>query len=283
MFVIFSQKFVENSCLNVEISISDANRAKNIKNKPKVNEDPRDAMMKQLQEEILRLKQELLGAGIGGTQGDQPTPGIDRINHDDEIEREKERLREEYEREVSEIRKQFENERLTKEEIQKKYEDLKLQYDCEVETLNSNKSDARQQQQSQESQQDRQQGQGLEQGQQQGTTTDGERSKNRRKSAKPKQDRTGQGQNENNENNGRTNDQLTIEEKLERLNQLEKKLVGGEQINNEETKKKRKKKLNEMKERQEKKRREFSELANDEDVLFKVFDHTQEQVSNGRG
>jgi kinesin family protein 3/17 len=42
---------------------SDANRAKNIKNKPRINEDPRDAQMKLLQEEINRLKQELLNSG----------------------------------------------------------------------------------------------------------------------------------------------------------------------------------------------------------------------------
>jgi len=36
-----------------------ASRAKNIKNKPIVNEDPKDAMLKQFQEEIRRLKDEL--------------------------------------------------------------------------------------------------------------------------------------------------------------------------------------------------------------------------------
>ena len=36
-----------------------ANRAKNIKNKPKINEDPKDAMLREYQEEILRLKQQL--------------------------------------------------------------------------------------------------------------------------------------------------------------------------------------------------------------------------------
>lgn len=33
-----------------------ANRAKNIKNKPKINEDPKDAMLRQFQEEIEKLK-----------------------------------------------------------------------------------------------------------------------------------------------------------------------------------------------------------------------------------
>jgi len=36
-----------------------ANRAKNIKNKPKINEDPKDALLKQYQEEIKKLKEML--------------------------------------------------------------------------------------------------------------------------------------------------------------------------------------------------------------------------------
>lgn len=31
-----------------------ANRAKNIKNKPKINEDPKDALLREFQEEIAR-------------------------------------------------------------------------------------------------------------------------------------------------------------------------------------------------------------------------------------
>jgi kinesin family protein 3/17 len=33
-----------------------ANRAKNIKNKPRINEDPKDALLREYQEEIERLK-----------------------------------------------------------------------------------------------------------------------------------------------------------------------------------------------------------------------------------
>ena len=36
-----------------------ANRAKNIKNKPKINEDPKDAMLREYQDEIKRLKAQL--------------------------------------------------------------------------------------------------------------------------------------------------------------------------------------------------------------------------------
>lgn len=36
-----------------------ANRAKNIKNKPRINEDPKDAMLREFQDEIARLKAQL--------------------------------------------------------------------------------------------------------------------------------------------------------------------------------------------------------------------------------
>ena len=38
-----------------------ANRATNIKNKPKINEDPKDALLRQYQDEITVLKQLLTG------------------------------------------------------------------------------------------------------------------------------------------------------------------------------------------------------------------------------
>merc|ERR1740139_1739516 len=61
---------------NYEESLSTlryANRAKNIKNKPKINEDPKDAMLREFQEEIARLRAKLDGkpmaAGAGGGGG----------------------------------------------------------------------------------------------------------------------------------------------------------------------------------------------------------------------
>ena len=37
-----------------------ANRAKNIKNEPKINEDPKDALLREYQEEIQKLKAMLM-------------------------------------------------------------------------------------------------------------------------------------------------------------------------------------------------------------------------------
>lgn len=36
-----------------------ANRAKNIKNKPKINEDPKDALLREYQDEIAKLREQL--------------------------------------------------------------------------------------------------------------------------------------------------------------------------------------------------------------------------------
>ncbi len=54
------------SCLDLVLRIvinfdRYANRAKNIKNKPKINEDPKDALLREFQEEIARLKAALQG------------------------------------------------------------------------------------------------------------------------------------------------------------------------------------------------------------------------------
>lgn len=43
-----------------------ANRAKNIKNKPRINEDPKDALLREFQEEIARLKAQLERKGMLG-------------------------------------------------------------------------------------------------------------------------------------------------------------------------------------------------------------------------
>lgn len=59
--------------MNYEETVSTlryANRVKQIKTKPKINEDPKDAMIRQYQEELNKLKEELAKAGGGGVQVD---------------------------------------------------------------------------------------------------------------------------------------------------------------------------------------------------------------------
>ncbi|KAJ3207036.1 Kinesin-like protein kif3a [Dinochytrium kinnereticum] len=64
-----------------------ANRAKNIKNKPKVNEDPKDAMLREFQEEIRRLKQELEAAQLNTIDGPEgQVRVIEEIEEVEEVE-----------------------------------------------------------------------------------------------------------------------------------------------------------------------------------------------------
>ena len=53
-----------------------ANRAKNIKNKPVINEDPKDAMLRQYKEEIDRLMQLLESQSAAGNDPGMFVPGV---------------------------------------------------------------------------------------------------------------------------------------------------------------------------------------------------------------
>ncbi|XP_067856536.1 kinesin-like protein KIF3B isoform X2 [Heptranchias perlo] len=52
------------NCEETLTTLRYANRAKNIKNKPRVNEDPKDALLREFQEEIARLKAQLEKRGV---------------------------------------------------------------------------------------------------------------------------------------------------------------------------------------------------------------------------
>ncbi|EDV25164.1 Kinesin-like protein KIF3A [Trichoplax sp. H2] len=74
------------SIYNVEESISTlryANRAKNIKNHAKINEDPKDAMLRQFQQEIEKLKKQLENEGYeeGSSEGSEYS-GEEEIGED---------------------------------------------------------------------------------------------------------------------------------------------------------------------------------------------------------
>lgn len=99
-----------------------ANRAKNIKNQPRINEDPKDALLREYQEEIERLKHLM----------QQPSKilkvNIILLNLDDlqsnhlpttaEIESEKQKLRAEFEQAMNELRQSYEIEQKSKEKLQ---------------------------------------------------------------------------------------------------------------------------------------------------------------------
>jgi kinesin family protein 3/17 len=51
-----------------------ANRAKNIKNQPRINEDPKDALLREYQQEIERLKNMVKNPGAAQAASSTPNP-----------------------------------------------------------------------------------------------------------------------------------------------------------------------------------------------------------------
>ncbi|XP_041367083.1 kinesin-like protein KIF17 [Gigantopelta aegis] len=120
-----------------------ANRAKNIKNKPKINEDPKDALLRQYQEEIQKLKAMLMG------QIPLPTDGFSEIQDlqkseqkvdpnavtREELEEEKQRLRKEYETKMYEMSHAYEEEKSNKVKLEEDMAKLRQFYDSQLKSV----------------------------------------------------------------------------------------------------------------------------------------------------
>lgn len=120
-----------------------ASRAKNITNKPKINEDPKDTMIREFQEEITRLKIELgqfggvqLGGEVKFDVNGQQIIEVEKFIHVEDKERMK-AMEEQLEKEKLLIKRKFEKERrhiqqqveMAEEEKAKFLEELKQRED----------------------------------------------------------------------------------------------------------------------------------------------------------
>ncbi|XP_067655416.1 osmotic avoidance abnormal protein 3-like [Haliotis asinina] len=119
-----------------------ANRAKNIKNKPKINEDPKDALLREYQAEIEKLKAMLMGQmPIDGLSDVQKAPqgrasrqspgGVTR----EELEAEKKRLREEYETQMQDMANKYEMEKVGKAKLEEDMNKLRSFYDDQLRSV----------------------------------------------------------------------------------------------------------------------------------------------------
>ena len=96
-----------------------ASRAKNIQNKPRINEDPKDTMIREFQDEISRLKAELeaFSGGKLNFDGVQIGPDgkqiieVEKVVHVENKERMR-AMEEQLENEKLDIKKKFEKERI---------------------------------------------------------------------------------------------------------------------------------------------------------------------------
>ena len=228
-----------------------ANRAKNIKNKPKINEDPKDAMLRELQEEIRLLKDQLAGkAPVTAATKTTASGGV----RPEVIEEEKRKLKAEFETKISQIKQQYEEEKMSKEVLMEQMENFKAQYDSQVSSLEGQSSSTK-------------------------SFTNNSMlkpPKSTRGGRKPPQARKDQLElaiaSENSETN--LND---ISDPEQRLLKLEQMVVGGELSNNEELKKKRNRKKKEAEERK-KMLAESLRNGNDDEFMLRVYDNVQEEV-----
>ncbi|XP_040570010.1 osmotic avoidance abnormal protein 3 isoform X2 [Lepeophtheirus salmonis] len=109
-----------------------ANRAKNIKNKPIINEDPKDAMLREYQEEINKLKTLLEKKPMDMTS----SSGEIMIQPDEDLlEAERERARQEYNDDMEEMKNKMENERQSKNRMQDEFNKMKDAYEEKLQLL----------------------------------------------------------------------------------------------------------------------------------------------------
>ena len=108
-----------------------ANRAKQIKNKPKVNEDPKDTMLRQYQEELENLRQQLNNAGGAGKGGSGPASRPGATQADKQKLSEMERMKMSMESETRNIEDRIKNndnvlysEKQKREELERKLQEL---------------------------------------------------------------------------------------------------------------------------------------------------------------
>ncbi|XP_018323560.1 kinesin-like protein KIF17 isoform X1 [Agrilus planipennis] len=111
-----------------------ANRAKNICNKPRVNEDPKDAMLRQYKEEIDHLKGLLENRK---SLGESPNREVNKnITSNPELDAKRDRLIDEYQTEMQKLKNLHENEKSEKEKIMKQIENIKDEYEENIRKLN---------------------------------------------------------------------------------------------------------------------------------------------------
>lgn len=101
-----------------------ASRAKNIHNKPRVNEDPKDTMLREYQDEILKLKKQLESTNINSSSVD--SSNLEKV------------LEERYEAEVLRLKAEHENHQKEKELLHKSIEQIKKEYEAKLNAIASN-------------------------------------------------------------------------------------------------------------------------------------------------
>ncbi|XP_075850784.1 kinesin-like protein KIF17 isoform X3 [Microcebus murinus] len=127
-----------------------ANRAKNIRNKPRINEDPKDALLREYQEEIKKLKailaQQMSPGSLSALLSSQAPPNPVQaeeklcpppvIQHDTEAE--KQLIREEYEERLARLKAEYQAEQESRARLEEDITAMRNSYDVKLSTLEEN-------------------------------------------------------------------------------------------------------------------------------------------------
>ncbi|XP_014639427.1 PREDICTED: kinesin-like protein KIF17 isoform X2 [Ceratotherium simum simum] len=127
-----------------------ANRAKNIRNKPRINQDPKDALLREYQEEIKRLRAILarqMSPGSLAALLSNQVP-LDPVQTEEKLlpqavtqrdtEAEKQLIREEYEERLARLRADYEAEQESRARLEEDITAMRNSYDVKLSTLEEN-------------------------------------------------------------------------------------------------------------------------------------------------
>ncbi|RVE72537.1 hypothetical protein OJAV_G00039610 [Oryzias javanicus] len=239
---------------NYEESLSTlryANRAKSIQNRPQINEDPKEALIRGYQEEIRKLRSLLSGqldAGNPPSLLAAESPAFPSRPPSTSEAAKEEKIKEEFERRIAKLQAEFSAEQESKAKLQEDLASLRISYESELWSL---KAQARR-----------------------GSSTSSKL--NVEKGTKAAADQVKERKTDLTSEVS-TAAPLDQKQALLRLQQLEQEVVGGEQARNQELQQKRRQRKKLADQRKEQLIHALSEDGEDS-VLLKVYDSIQEEI-----
>ncbi|XP_030274800.1 kinesin-like protein KIF17 isoform X1 [Sparus aurata] len=124
-----------------------ANRAKSIQNRPRINEDPKDALLREYQEEIKNLKALISGqlgsadiASLLAARAFEAPPAAPSRPQSSTTEAEKEKIKEEYEERLAKLQAEYNAEQESKAKLQEDIAALRSSYESKLSNLEKARS-----------------------------------------------------------------------------------------------------------------------------------------------
>lgn len=260
-----------------------ANRAKNIKNKPKINEDPKDALLREYQDEIKKLKAMLSGQMPKLNEGDSDEnrrikSRTSSRTRNSEIDVEKQKLKEEFEMEMRRMREELSTVRASKDEVEREMKRLRNDYEekfVEIDKTSQNErfNDAKNENKTKND--------SLQSNEHLETTGTTELTlyNERESTEENKEDFKTRSQRKilDDQSRRQSLDLANQDEVIKRLKELEQKMVGGEDAGNEEVKERLRKKKKFADDRNKRLRDALAQM-NGEDIMIEIYEDVNEKL-----